>query len=99
MDRVQAYRLLVDEMANLAQRVREARTVPKSSSISADVAGDGGALYRVELMVEAISDARFAVSGTIHDHNTHRFTLLEERIVFDLDREENGQAPDAVACD
>lgn len=90
MDRVEAYRLLVGEMGILAQRVREARSVPKSSPISTDVAGDGGTLYRIELMVETISKARFAVSGTIHDHGTHRFALLEERLEFDLDEAETG---------
>ena len=92
MDRVEAYRLLVGEMEVLAQQARQARGVPGSSPISTDVAGDGGTLYRIELTVEAISKARFAVSGTIHDHSSHHFTLLEERMEFELDQEETGPA-------
>ena len=87
MDRIEAYKLLTEQMRNLAQVAPHRDDDLMDAKTEIDVLGDSGIRYHVEMVVERISDQRFAVLGKIHDNNSYQFTLLEERMVFDADRD------------
>ncbi len=83
MDRSEAYRLLTEEMNRLAGLEPDRLTALCETTTEIDRQGAGGTLYRLELVVERIAGERFVVVGKIHDNDTYRFSLLEERLEFE----------------
>lgn len=83
MDRSEAYRLLTEEMNRLAGLETGRLTTLCDTTTEIDRRGVSGILYRVEMVGEQIADTRFAIVGKIHDNDTYRFSLLEERLEFD----------------
>lgn len=84
MDRSEAYTLLTKEMKRLADLARDRLNDLREATIEMDCHGDSGVLYSVELAVEQIGSGRFAIIGKIHDNNTYHFSLLEERLEFEV---------------
>jgi|GEM_PF-5314245 len=79
MDRVEAYQLLSDRMARF-----EAQVAPdefsENFSLSEEVSGKAeGVVYTVDLRLEQSNSGSLSVHGSIHDNNTAKFNLLEER--------------------
>ena len=87
MDRIEAYKLLTEQMKNLAQAVPRPNRCLLDAETEFDVMGESGTRYHVEMVVEQVSDQRFAVRGKIHDNNSYQFTLMEERMEFDPDND------------
>ncbi len=83
MDRSEAYALLTEEMARLSRLAPDELKALGETSIEVDRQGAGGGSYRVEMTVEQTEGGRFVVLGRIHDNDTYRFSLLEERLEFE----------------
>lgn len=84
MDRSEAYTLLTNEMKRFADLATDRFNDLRTATIEMDCHGGSGILYRVEMAVEQIGSGRFAVVGKIHDNNTYRFSMLEERLEFEV---------------
>ena len=82
MQRVEAYTLLAEEMNKLAQLVSDKVPASRDSTVEVDRQGASGSFYHLEMLVEQIEGDRFAIVGKIHDNNSYRFSLLEERLEF-----------------
>lgn len=84
MDRSEAYTLLTKEMKKFADLAPDRFNDLREATVEMNCLGGSGILYRVEMAVEEIGGGRFAVVGKIHDNNTYRFSLLEERLEFEF---------------
>lgn len=84
MDRSEAYNLLSEEMNKLALLPPDQLTGLCDNTVEIDRNGPTGTLYRVEMDIEQTGDTQFAVIGWIHDNSAYRFSLLEERLEFDV---------------
>ena len=85
MDRIEAYKILTEQMKELAQALTRPNRGLLDAETEIDVLGKSGISYHVEMVVEQESDQRFAILGKIHDNNSYQFTVMEERMGFASD--------------
>lgn len=79
MDRVEAYSLLTERLERIGSSDAH-NQLSESFSYSEDVNGKvGGVLYTINMRVERYADSTLVLLGSIHDNNTAKFNLLEER--------------------
>lgn len=79
MDRMEAYQLLSDRMAKFESEVALGE-FSDNFSLSEEVSGKSeGVFYTIDLRLEQGKRGSISVHGSIHDNNTAKFTLLEER--------------------
>lgn len=88
IDRKEARQVLTEEMNNLAQLTPQPPDGLGVATVKIDVPGASGRQYYVEMVIQEISDERFAILGNIHSNNSYRFPLLEERLEFDVRSED-----------
>ena len=84
MERPEAYILLTEEMNKLTELVPDQLEALRETMIEFDRRGASGNFYYLEMVVEQIASARFVIVGKIHDNDTHSFSLLEERLEFEV---------------
>ena len=79
MDRVEAYALLSERLAQMGSK-DSLEELPDSFSLSEDVSGSiDGMLYTIDMRVERDNNGVRILLGSIHDNNPAKFSLLEER--------------------
>lgn len=79
MDRVEAYSLLSERLERIGSSDAH-NQLSESFSYSEDVNGKvGSVLYTINIRVERCADGTRVLLGSIHDNNTAKFSLLEER--------------------
>ena len=79
MDRVEAYRILAHRMERFeADAASDAMSddFSLSEQVSEEVEG---VLYTIDLRIERDANGSLTLLGSIHDNNTAKFDLLEER--------------------
>lgn len=54
------------------------------TTIEIDRQGASGNSYHLEMAVEQIESERFVIIGKAHDNNSYSFSLLEERLEFEV---------------
>ncbi len=74
MNRVEAYDILRKHIDLFV-------TYCADRSLEEDVQGASGIWYRVEIKVVSGTDGE-EVHALIHDHNSHWFTMIEERVPY-----------------
>ncbi|MEP3279873.1 MAG: hypothetical protein ABJN26_13405 [Stappiaceae bacterium] len=84
MDKVEAYHLLTTAMGELANDLSEQSTIAAGDSIELDVAGTQGATYRLGMVVTQNPKGGYTINGTVHDNNSQQFSLLEEKLDFQV---------------
>ncbi|WP_095589455.1 hypothetical protein [Actibacterium ureilyticum] len=83
MDRVEAYKLLVEKMHALAEQIdREPETL-NEDLVEHVAEGRNHQSYTIEIRIERSREGALALLGSIHDNNTNKFSLLEERLELD----------------
>ncbi len=85
MDRIEAYKLLTEAMQKAADQVRSGELPASDAKLKSRTTAATGTDYQLELKVQRLSGQRLAIEGTIHDNSPVRFSLLEERLEFNLD--------------
>ena len=88
MDRSEAYHLLTEEMNKLTRLSPDQLTPLCERTLEIDRQGSSGTLYRVELDLEHLASGRFIISGRVHDNSGYRFSLLKERMEFEVGKNE-----------
>ena len=86
MDRVEAYRLLTEQMESLAQLAKAEGPGALGSRTEAEVTGASGHNYHIVMQLEQISEQRCAIHGKVYDNNTYRLAFMDERLEFDVAR-------------
>jgi len=89
MDRIEAHELLIKEMNELVGRAQGRQAGLDDAPIAIELSGASGVLYTLELQTHPLSGEKFAISGKIHDNNTFQFSLLEERLEFEIGAEKD----------
>lgn len=82
MDRSEAYKLLCEEMEKLTQLFPDQLNNLQENDLEIDRLGHDGTRYSVILAVAPLGSDRFNIIGKIHDNNSYRFSILEERLEF-----------------
>lgn len=72
MNRVEAYQILRQQITIFAE-------TSSGVAVDEDVLGESGVWYRVELRLVASDDGTH-IHALIHDHNSHFFKMMEERV-------------------
>ncbi|MGR3515273.1 MAG: hypothetical protein ACU0GG_21120 [Paracoccaceae bacterium] len=79
MDRIEAYRLLTREMELLEAKAASS-ALHDDYSVSKELGGEvDGVLYTIDLRVERDTNGSRTLFGSIHDNNSAKFSMLEER--------------------
>ena len=88
IDRKEAGALLFDEINDLANLTPQPPSGLGVTTVKTDTSGVSGQQYFIKMVIEEISDERFAISGDIHHNKRYQFPILKQRVEFDVRSED-----------
>ncbi|WP_373033469.1 hypothetical protein [Sulfurovum sp.] len=82
VNRSQAYKLLITEIQYISQKSVEELCELSATSISTEKVTESGARYSISIKVTPKNEETYIIEGNIHDNNSFKYELLEEKIVI-----------------
>lgn len=80
IDKKEARRVLIQEMAELSRHITEPTSVLTEASIKLEATGSSGTQYYLDVTFTATSKRDFTMIGKIYDDEAYGASILEERL-------------------
>ena len=80
MDKVEAYKILIQELESIAKEPADSLVEFVGSSLETENVTQSGKHYSISVRVSQKNEKTFLLEGNIHDNDSFKYERLEEKI-------------------
>ncbi|MBT3013172.1 MAG: hypothetical protein KME41_15680 [Candidatus Thiodiazotropha sp. (ex Lucina pensylvanica)] len=80
MDRAEAYKMLIFEIEKASSKSQSFLESIATEPLEIESISDTGKRYSISISSVKTGSSSYEVAGNIHDNNSHKFELMEEKI-------------------